>query len=84
LDSDTPFSEKFFDRKPLRADRKHHYHVGDEHNDAPFNTDQNKEDGIQDLIDEFPEGVDIFAGGLRHRKGTAVVANQQAGCDDLQ
>ena len=49
-----------------------------------FNTDQNKEDSIEDLIDELPEGIEIFARGLRHRKGTAVVADQQSGRDDGQ
>jgi hypothetical protein len=40
--------------------------------------------GTQDLIDEFPEGIEIFAGGLRHCKGAAVVPDQQAGRDNSQ
>ncbi len=44
-------------------------------------SDEDEEHGVEDLVDQFPEEVEMLAGVLRHRKGAAVVADEEPGDD---
>lgn len=60
--------------------------AGDEGGGSPldneeFEADKDEEDGVEHLIDEFPEDIEAFASGLRHGEGAPVVSDHETGDD---
>ena len=45
-------------------------------------SDQNEQDRIEDLIHQFPEGIQMLAGDLGHGHETAMIPDQKPGHDD--
>ncbi len=52
------------------------WHAGDQR--YQFETDQEEQYRIEQLVDQFPELDDIVAGHIAHRKADSVIPDQQA------
>ncbi len=46
-----------------------------------FEADEDEEEGIEDFIEELPEGIEVFDGFCLHGEGAAGVSDEEAGDD---
>jgi hypothetical protein len=75
------------DAQPACRERDDHgdqpaeQHFAGEREQQHLHADQHEQHGVEDLVDEFPEHVDVLARGVRHRHRAAAVADHDAGDD---